>query len=105
MPSESTDARTVADTIASALVAYDALAELGGSIDDEWTYVDELSAAWRDRLEAVAAERALEITSPAVDLAVGRAADEVSQIRDPHRAIDWLSTFPQIVLLALEEVP
>ena len=30
---------------------------------------------------------------------------EVGLITDPHRAIDWLSTFPQVVLLAAGERP
>ena len=34
-----------------------------------------------------------------------RAIDEIGRISDPHRAIDWLSTFPQVVLLALGEPP
>ena len=32
------------------------------------------------------------------DAAVDRAIDEIGRIDDPHRAIDWLSTFPQVVL-------
>ena len=31
------------------------------------------------------------------------AVTEADSIQDPHRAIDWLSTFPQVVLLALGE--
>ena len=37
--------------------------------------------------------------------AIDRAIDEIGRIADPHRAIDWLSTFPQVVLLALGERP
>ena len=37
--------------------------------------------------------------------AVDRAIDEIDRITDPHRAIDWLSTFPQVVLLAIGELP
>ena len=37
--------------------------------------------------------------------AIDRAIVEVDLIEDPHRAIDWLSTFPQVVLLALGEQP
>jgi hypothetical protein len=33
--------------------------------------------------------------------AVDTAIEEIALIADPHRAIDWLSTFPQIVRLAL----
>jgi hypothetical protein len=40
-----------------------------------------------------------------VAAAIDRAVVEIGLIRDPHRAIDWLSTFPQVVLLALAEDP
>ena len=42
---------------------------------------------------------------PATDDAIERAIDEIGLITDPHRAIDWLSTFPQVTLLALGETP
>ncbi len=42
---------------------------------------------------------------PTVDAAIDRLIDEVDRITDPHRAIDWLSTFPQVALLALGETP
>jgi hypothetical protein len=42
---------------------------------------------------------------PAADAAIDRLIDEVDRITDPHRAIDWLSTFPQVALLALGETP
>jgi hypothetical protein len=35
--------------------------------------------------------------------AIDRLADEAGTIDDPHKAIDWLSTFPQAALLALGE--
>jgi hypothetical protein len=37
--------------------------------------------------------------------AVARAVGEARLISDPHRAIDWLSTLPQVVLVALGERP
>jgi hypothetical protein len=37
--------------------------------------------------------------------AVDRAIEEAGLVGDPHRAIDWLSTFPQIVLVAVGERP
>jgi hypothetical protein len=40
------------------------------------------------------------VSSSAAD-AVDAAIDEIALITDPHRAIDWLSTFPQVVRLAL----
>ena len=41
------------DAIDAALEAYDRLGLLGEDIEDEWTYVTDLAAAWRARLEAV----------------------------------------------------
>jgi hypothetical protein len=96
---------TVEAVIGRALAAYAALAELGEEIDDEWSYIQDLSEAWRERLEAVAAARGTETIDPPVDDAIERAIDEMGGIEDPHRAIDWLSTFPQVVLLALGERP
>ena len=42
---------------------------------------------------------------PARGVAVARVVDESGLIADPHRAIDWLSTFPQLALVALGERP
>lgn len=95
---------TVPELIARALDAYADLEGLGEEIEDEWSYVTELEAAWRDRLEDVAATRSGAPPAGA-SAAIDRAIDEVGRIRDPHRAIDWLSTFPMVVLLALGEEP
>jgi|ERR1700690_3878118 hypothetical protein len=83
-----------------AAASYLALAELAETIDDEWEYVTDLTDAY------VAAIRALADVGPAdpapadmidaVDLAIA----EIALITDPHRAIDWLSTFPHVVALA-----
>jgi len=70
---------------------------------DEWTYVTDLGASWRARIEELIAERGAESVGPPQDAAVGQAIDEIGRITDPHRAIDWLSTFPQVVLIALGE--
>ena len=88
-----------------ALEAYADLESLAEDIEDEWTYVTDLAAAWRTRIEEVVAQRDAEPVSEAQDAAVGQAIDEVGRITDPHRAIDWLSTFPQVVLVALGERP
>jgi len=96
---------TIRDLIERALDAYAVLEELGEQIEDEWSYVADLSDSWRTRLDAVAAHGgggdATDEASAAIDLAV----DEIGRIEDPHRAIDWLSTFPQVVLLAMDERP
>ncbi|HUP55531.1 MAG TPA: hypothetical protein VM408_08490, partial [Methylomirabilota bacterium] len=96
---------TVAVAIDRAVSAYAALTELGEEIEDEWSYVNDLATAWRDRFEAVAADRQDGELDAATDAAIDRAIDEIGRITDPHRAIDWLSTFPQVTLLALGETP
>lgn len=96
-------AATVSDAIERASAAYAALAELGESIEDEWSYVTDLQAAWQTRFDAISAARGGTAIDAATDAAVDAAIDEIALIADPHRAIDWLSTFPQVVLLALGE--
>jgi hypothetical protein len=96
---------TVAAAIDRALSAYAELTELGEAIEDEWSYVNDLASAWRERLDAVAAARGTADVDPVTDAAIHRAIDEIGRITDPHRAIDWLSTFPQVTLLALGETP
>ena len=96
---------TVRTALARALDALDGLQERGEEIDDEWIYVNDLAAAWRSRLEAVVDARGDELLGEVRAGAVDRAIDEVALITDPHRAIDWLSTFPQVVMLAVDEPP
>jgi hypothetical protein len=93
----------IRDLVDRAIVAERALADLGETIDDEWSYVNDLDAAWSARLAEVADRHADEPAPAAVAEAIGEAIAETEAIRDPHRAIDWLSTFPQVVLLALGE--
>jgi hypothetical protein len=94
---------TVEDLLDRADAAYAALAELGEAIDDEWSYIQDLTEAWRARYAEVLAVRAADPVSPAVATAVDTAIAEIGRIDDPHRAIDWLSTFPQVTLFALGE--
>ena len=94
---------TVRAAMARALDAIGGLQQLAEDIDDEWTYVNDLGEAWRSRLEAVAEGRGDELLSEGGTGAVNRAIEEVGLITDPHRAIDWMSTFPQVVLLAVGE--
>ena len=96
---------TVRSVLGRALRAFDGLQQLGEDVDDEWTYVTDLGDAWRARLETVAQLRGDELLPDARAGAVDRAIDEAGRITDPHRAIDWMSTFPQIVLVALGERP
>lgn len=94
-------ATTRGAALAAALAALEGLADLGETIEDEWTYVTALAEAGRSRLRAAAG------VVPAAPLARDRGAAvvaacaETSRIVDPHRAIDWLSTFPAVVELAL----
>jgi hypothetical protein len=96
---------TIHDLIDRALDAYAVLEELGEQIEDEWSYVADLSDAWRTRLDSVNAHRGADDASDEASAAIDLAVDEIGRIADPHRAIDWLSTFPQVVLLALDERP
>ena len=96
---------TLAESIDAALDAYAELTELGEDIDDEWSYVQDLTAAWRARLDEVRSTRGDQPADATVVAALERAAAEIRLVEDPHRAIDWLSTYPQLVLLAVAETP
>lgn len=96
---------TIADAIAAVLPAYEALIAAGEEIEDEWSYVQDLSAAWLERFDEVAAARASETVTGPQRAALAALTAEVATIDDPHRAIDWLSTYPQVVLIALGERP
>jgi hypothetical protein len=94
---------TVRECIERALVAYGALALLGEEVEDEWQYVTDLSAAQADRLADLATHHGDAPASEPTQIAIATAIEEIGLIGDPHRAIDWLSTFPEIVELALAE--
>ncbi|HEY8871138.1 MAG TPA: hypothetical protein VIM30_17345 [Candidatus Limnocylindrales bacterium] len=93
----------IGELIDSALVAYDELGLVGETVVDDWQYVTDLRTVWRARLVGVRDARGSETQSAVTVGAVERAVEEIGRIDDPHRAIDWLSTFPQILLLALGE--
>ena len=95
----------IADLVDRCRSAYEALAVVGEEIDDEWQYVTDLSGAWLAELDRVAAERGGLAASSEVEAAVDWLIHEIGRIADPHRAIDWLSTFPQAALLALAMDP
>jgi hypothetical protein len=89
---------TVAELVERAIVAYESLVTVAEEIADEWQYISDLSGAWRARMrEASSASPA----SPESAAAVDAVAVEMALIVDPHRAIDWLSSYPQLVLIAL----
>jgi hypothetical protein len=84
-----------------ALAAYAGLAELGETVEDEWTYVTSLAGVGRKRMAAAAGPAVEAPLDPAAGVAVATVAAEARRISDPHRAIDWLSTFPAVVELSL----
>ena len=96
--------RSVDDLVTRALTAYEALVSLAEEVEDEWSYVQDLAGAWRAELERTRTAGDA-IGDPAAGAAIDRLADEVARISDPHRAIDWLSTYPQAVLLSLGADP
>jgi hypothetical protein len=98
-------AETIRDAIERALDAYLVLAELGEEIEDEWSYVTDLTEAWRTRFDEVIARQGETDASDELSAVIDRAIDEIGRIDDPHRAIDWLSTFPQVVLVAMGARP
>lgn len=93
---------TVSALVSGAIAAHEALEATAEPVADEWQYVVDLCATWRARLRAVGDARSDEASADAA-AAIQRAIDEAGQVSDPHRAIDWLSTLPQVVLLALGE--
>jgi len=96
---------TIRDLIQRAAASSAALGSIGEEVEDEWSYVVDLGETWGARFDEVGGARGDEPASDAASVAVDRAIDEIGRISDPHRAIDWLSTFPQVVLLALGEPP
>ena len=87
------------DPFATALAAYDRLAELGETVDGEWTYVTKLAEVGRARLRAAMPARGRGVALDRA-AAIEALAAEAGRITDPHRAIDWLSTFPAVAELA-----
>lgn len=94
---------TVADCIIRALEAFESLAVIAEPVEDEWQYVNDLGTVWRARLGAVTTARGEEPAPDGAEAAMEALAAEGALITDPHRAIDWLSTLPQVALAALGE--
>ena len=92
---------TASDVVERAASAYRALADLAETVEDEWQYVNDLVDAYLPSVRALATENEGRPLSPAQAAAVDEAIAEVALISDPHKAIDWLSTFPHVVALAL----
>lgn len=94
---------TIADLIALALTGFDVLTVTAEPIEDEYQYVTDLGTVWRARLRAVADARGTEPAAPGTVEAVTALVEEAGRVTDPHRAIDWLSTLPQVTLAAFDE--
>jgi hypothetical protein len=94
---------SIADLIDRAVAGFDALTVTAEPVEDEYQYVTDLGTVWRSRLRAVGAARGTEPAPPGTAEAIAALAEEASRISDPHRAIDWLSTLPQVALAALGE--
>jgi hypothetical protein len=96
---------TIGEAVDLALRSCSALETLGEGIADEWQYVTDLAAAWSARLRLASAGRGSEPLTTDGAAAFVAACAEADRITDPHRAIDWLSTLPQVVLVAIDERP
>ena len=99
MPTE-----TIRDALDRALDAYAVLGALGEEIEDEWSYVTDLSRRVAGALRRGRRRRAA--TTPPPDDATPRSiapSTRSAGSSDPHRAIDWLSTFPRSSCVAVGE--
>jgi hypothetical protein len=96
---------TIAEVLELARIGYAELLEIAEGIEDEWSETNDLAAAWRARIDEVELARGAEAVSARVVAAARALVAEAALIDDPHRAIDWLSTYPQVLLVALDEQP
>lgn len=94
---------SIGELIDRAQAGLDDLGLLAEDVDDEWTFVNELVAAQARRLAAIASRRGSEAASTPAAQALDELLREVALIDDPHRAIDWLSTFPDLTAMGLGE--
>ncbi len=94
---------TIADVVARARAAFDVLAATAEPVADEVQYLADLETVWGARLRAVARARGGEPAPAGAAEAVEALEAEAAAITDPHRAIDWMSTLPQVALAALGE--
>ena len=77
------DPVAVRDAIDGALDSYSVLQELAEEVEDEWMYVQDLTAAHRSRLEAIAAIDGDDPIAPAIARAIETACDEIALGRAP----------------------
>ena len=98
---EQSTTATAGEVVDRAAEAYSALAELAETIEDEWQYVTDLVDFYLPGIRSLAEPDPALILGAAEVAAVDEAIAEIALIDDPHKAIDWLSTFPHVVGLAL----
>jgi hypothetical protein len=96
-------AASIADLLDRALAGFDTLAATAEPIADEWQYLADLDTVWRARVRSVAEARGDESAPPGAEAAMEALVAEAGRITDPHRAIDWMSTLPQVALAAVGE--
>ena len=94
---------TIAELVERTIAGFESLSATAEPVSDEWQYVTDLGTVWRARLQAVADSRGAEQAPPGAGDAIAALVAEAARIADPHRAIDWLSTLPQVALAALGE--
>jgi hypothetical protein len=94
---------TVADLVARARAAFEVLATTAEPVSDEVQYLADLETVWGARLTSVSGARAAEPAPDGAEAAIAALEAEAVLITDPHRAIDWMSTLPQVALAALGE--
>ena len=94
---------TIPELMERAIAGLEALAATAEPVEDEQQYVRDLVLVWSTRLRTVSADRATQAGAPEQDDAIEWIAAEAARVADPHRAIDWLSTLPQVALLAVGE--
>ncbi|MEI7744711.1 MAG: hypothetical protein WCK58_13300 [Chloroflexota bacterium] len=94
---------TIADLLSRALEGFETLAATAEPVADEYQYVTDLGTVWKARIAAVSAARGTEAAPAGADAAIEALVAEAGLVTDPHRAIDWLSTLPQIALASIGE--
>jgi hypothetical protein len=92
---------SAATALARTIVAYRRLGDLGEQVADEWQYVNDLIGVHSADLGTVIGPDPVRVLTAADSRALDVLIEEIDRITDPHRAIDWLSTFPQVAAMAL----
>jgi hypothetical protein len=90
---------SIAAALERAAAAYDALADHAEEVEDEWQYIEDLRAAYLPAIRGLQPDGSVD--EPAAVAAIDELVAEIGLITDPHKAIDWLSTFPHVLALAV----